>query len=156
MKCRIPVKTITRPALFATSITFLSFIEPPGWIIASIPTSASSSIPSEKGKKASDAATEFVIFSGINCKAFWDAILQLSSLLGCPAPIPMVDLLFAKTIALDLTNLQILNANFKLLSWIGDGFFLVTIFSFLLRSMLLNLVIKKRFLKKDNVFYLLN
>ena len=124
MKCRIPVKTITRFALFAASITFLSFIEPPGWMIACTPTLVSSSIPSGKGKKASDAATEFVIFSGANCNAFWDAILQLSSLLGCPAPIPMVDLPFAKTIALDLTNLQILNANFRLLSWLGVGFFL--------------------------------
>ena len=124
MKWRVPVKAITRSALFAASMTFLSFIEPPGWIIASTPTSTSSSIPSEKGKKASDAATEFVTFSGTNCKAFWDAILQLSNLLGCPAPIPIVDLPFAKTIALDLTNLQILNANFRLLSWLDDGFFL--------------------------------
>ena len=106
MKCRIPVKAITRPALFAASIIFLSFIEPPGWIIASTPTSASSSIPSVKGKKASDAATECVIFSGTNCNAFCDAILQLSNLLGCPAPIPILDLPFAKTIALDLTNLK--------------------------------------------------
>ena len=41
-------------------------------------------------------------------------------LLGCPAPIPIVDLPFAKTIALDLTNLQILNANLRLakLNWV--------------------------------------
>ena len=117
MKCRIPVKAIIRPALFAASITFLSFIEPPGWMIACTPTWASSSTPSGKGKKASDAATEFIIFSGTNWDAFWDAILQLSSLLGCPAPIPIVDFPFAKTIALDLTNLQILNANFKLFNW---------------------------------------
>ena len=99
----------------ADSITFLSFFEPPGCIIASTPISANFSIPSEKGKKASDAATELVIFSGTNCAAFCAAILQLSNLLGCPAPIPIVDLSFAKTIALDLTNLQTFNANFKLL-----------------------------------------
>ena len=112
----MPVKSITRPALFAALITFLSFIEPPGWIIASTPASASSSTPSGKGKKASDAATEFAIYSGANCNAFLDAILQLSNLLGCPSPIPIVDLFFAKTIALDFTNLQIPNANFKLLT----------------------------------------
>ena len=123
MKCRIPVKTITRPSSFADLITFLSFIEPPGWIMASTPASANSSMPSGKGKKASEAATEFVIFSGANCSAFWEAILQLSNLLGCPVPIPIVDLPFTKTIALDLTNLQILNANFRLLSWLSVGFF---------------------------------
>ena len=96
--------------------------------MASIPTSASASIPSEKGKKASEAATEFVIFSGTNCNAFWDAILQLSNLLGCPAPIPIVDLPLAKTIALDFTNLQILNANFRLLSWFVVGFFFCNYF----------------------------
>ena len=134
MKCRIPVKAITRSILFAVSIIFLSFIEPPGWIIASTPTLASSSIPSEKGKKASDAATEFATFSGANCNAFWDAILQLSNLLGWPAPIPIVDLPFAKTIALDLTNLQILNANLRLLSWFGDGFFFCDYFYFVVEK----------------------
>ena len=79
-------------------------------------TLINSSIPSGKGKKASEAATEFIIFSGKKFNALLDAILQLSNLLGCPDPIPMVDLLFTKTIALDFTNLQILNANFKLLS----------------------------------------
>ena len=103
-------------------------------MIACTPTLASSSIPSGKGKKASDAATEFVIFSETNCDAFWDAILQLSSLLGCPAPIPMVDLPFAKTIALDLTNLQILNANFRLLSWLDDGFFFCDYFYFVIKK----------------------
>ena len=82
MKCLIPVKAITKPASFAALIIFLSLTEPPGWIIASMPALASSSIPSGKGKKASDAATEFLIFSGTNCNAFSDAILQLSILLG--------------------------------------------------------------------------
>ena len=39
------------------------------------------------------------------------AISQLSNLLGWPDPIPIVDLSFTKTIALDFTNLQTLNAN---------------------------------------------
>ena len=65
--------------------------------------------------KKKEKKTEFAILSGENCNAFLEAILQLSNLLGCPAPIPIVDLFFAKTIALDLTNLQTPNANFKLL-----------------------------------------
>ena len=104
------------PALFAEDIIFLSFIEPPGCIMALIPTLANSSIPSGKGKKASDAATELIIFSGKNCNALLVAILQLSNLLGCPDPIPIVDFFFTKTIALDFTNLQILKANLRLLS----------------------------------------
>ena len=61
-------------------------------MIALTPTSINCSIPSGKGKKASDAATEFGIFSGKNSNAFAEAILQLSNLLGCPEPIPIVDL----------------------------------------------------------------
>ena len=136
MKCRVFVKAITMPALFAVSIIFLSFIEPPGWIIAFTPSSINWFIPSAKGKKASEAATEFSNFSGENSFALFDAILQLSNLLDCPAPIPIVDLLFTKTIALDLTYLQILNANFKLFNWFGDGFYRVTIFNFLLNNIL--------------------
>jgi len=44
------------------------------------------------------------------------AILQLSSLLGCPDPIPIVERLLASKIALDFTYRQILNANIKLSS----------------------------------------
>ena len=76
------------------------------------------------GKKASEAATEFIIFSGKNCKALLDAILQLSNLLGCPDPIPIVDLLFTNTIAFDFTNLHISKANLKLLICLDEGFFL--------------------------------
>jgi hypothetical protein len=39
------------------------------------------------------------------------AILQLSSLLGCPAPMPIVEKLFVITIALDLTYFATLYAN---------------------------------------------
>ena len=85
-------------------------------MIALTPTLINSSIPSENGKNASDAATELIIFSGINFSALSIAILQLSNLLGCPEPIPIVDLLFTKTIAFDFANFQTLNANFKLLS----------------------------------------
>ena len=83
-------------------------------MIASTPASTSSLIPSGKGKNASEAATELIIFSGTNFKALFEAILQLSNLLGWPDPIPIVDFSFTITIALDLTNLQILKANFKL------------------------------------------
>ena len=141
------MKAITIPASFAASIIFLSFIEPPGWIIASTPVSASCSIPSGKGKKASDAATEFLIFSGTNSNALLVAILQLSNLLGWPEPIPIVVLLFTKTIALDYTNLQILNANFKLVICFDDGFFFETIFNFLFRSRSLESCAKKVFPK---------
>ena len=116
--------------------------------MADTPTFISSWIPSGKGKKASDAATEFIIFPDTNRNALLDAILQLSNLFGCPDPIPIVDLLFTKTIALDFTNLQILNANFRLLSWFNNGFFLVTIFSFLLKSVLSWSCTKKEFPKK--------
>ena len=53
----MPVKTMARPALSAASITSLSRIEPPGWMIAVAPASAAASRPSAKGKKASDATT---------------------------------------------------------------------------------------------------
>ena len=36
------------------------------------------------------------------------AFLQMSTLLGCPSPIPIVEKLLDITIALDLTNLQTL------------------------------------------------
>jgi len=119
------------PALSAALITSLSLIEPPGWIIAFTPILINSSIPSANGKKASDAATQLIIFSGQNCCALLEAILQLSNLFGCPEPIPIVDLLLDKTIALDFTNLQTLNANLKLFNWFIFGFFLVTTFSLL-------------------------
>ena len=116
--------------------------------MALTPTSINSSTPSGKGKKPSEAATEFIIFFGTNCNALLDAILQLSNLLVCPEPIPIVDLLFTKMMALDLANLQILNANFKLLSSFKDGFFFVTILNFLLKSVLFESCTKIEFSKK--------
>ena len=43
---------------------------------------------------------------GRNFSALSHAILQLSNLLGCPAPIPIVDIPFVKTMALDLTTFE--------------------------------------------------
>jgi hypothetical protein len=58
LKCRIPVKTIASPSLSAAAITSSSRTEPPGWITAVAPASATASSPSGKGKNASDAATQ--------------------------------------------------------------------------------------------------
>ena len=93
--------------------------------------------PSKNGKKASEAATEFTKLSGWNLFIFSIAILQLSNLLGCPEPMPSVDLLLAITIELDLTCLQTLNAKIKLFNWSNVGFFLETI----LKSFLVNFLI---------------
>ena len=70
------------------------------------------SIPSIKGKNASDAATISSLVS-INFFILSIAIWQLSSLLGCPEPIPAVVWSATRTIALDLTYLQTLNANIR-------------------------------------------
>ena len=113
-------------------IISLSLIDPDGWITAETPELTKVSIPSTKGKKASDAAIILLPFSD-----FWNffilltAILQLSSLLGCPEPIPTVDVSLAKTIAFDLTYLQTLNANNKLLKVFLSGFVFDTILKFL-------------------------
>ena len=84
-------------------------------------------IPSANGKKASEAAIEFLIFECWNCLAFWTAILQLSNLLGCPAPIPIVAKLLHNTIAFDLTCLHTLKANRISAKSFLLGFNLVTI-----------------------------
>ena len=126
----------------------MSLIEPPGWIIAFTPYSINSWTPSGKGKKASDAATESSNFSGTNSLALVQEILQLSNLLGWPDPMPIVDWLFAKTIALDFTNLQTLNANLRSSICFIDGFFFVTIFNFLSKSKLSDSCAKKEFPKK--------
>ena len=51
--------------IISCSIIFLSLIESSRLIIAVTPDLINCSIPSLKGKKASDAATEFSIFSGV-------------------------------------------------------------------------------------------
>ena len=48
---------MAKPSLSAASMTSLSRMEPPGWITAVIPPEAPTSIPSENGKKASEART---------------------------------------------------------------------------------------------------
>ena len=75
-KWRMPVNTIARPASSAASITFWSFTEPPGWITAVAPASATASKPSGKGKKASDAAAEPTV-RGLSQPAILAASLAL-------------------------------------------------------------------------------
>ena len=58
----MPVKIIFTLALFAASITSLSRIDPPGWIIVLTPDLTKFLIPSAKGKNPSDAATAFFNF----------------------------------------------------------------------------------------------
>ena len=130
MKCRIPVKTILILALSAALITSWSLIEPPGWTIVLTPALIKVVIPSAKGKKASEAATEFFIFDDWNCLAFFVAISQLSKRLGCPAPIPIVEKLLLKIIAFDFTYLQILKANSISASSFLFGFSLLTRYNF--------------------------
>ena len=122
----MPVNTILILALSAAFITSWSLIEPPGWTIILTPALTKILIPSAKGKKASEAAIEFFILDGWKFFAFFVAILQLSNLLGWPAPTPIVEKLFVSIMALDLTNLQTLNANSISLSSVFDGLFLVT------------------------------
>jgi len=94
-------------------------------------------MPSTNGKKASEAATVFSKLFSLNLFIFSIAILQLSSRLGCPEPIPKVDLLLAITIAFDLTYLQTLNAKIKSFSCFELGFlFETTLKSFLTKLLL--------------------
>src|SRR5213075_1297106 len=57
-KCRMPVNTIAMPCSSAALITSSSRTLPPGWMTARAPALATTSRPSRKGKKASEAATE--------------------------------------------------------------------------------------------------
>ena len=86
----------------ANFIISLSRIDPAGWMIAEIPDWTNFSMPSTKGKKASEAA-KTSLSSFINFFILSTAIWQLSSLLGWPAPIPTVDISLVSTIALDFT-----------------------------------------------------
>ena len=90
----------------AAKIESLSLIEPPGWIITLTPACFNFLIPSEKGKNASEAAIEFLSFFGWNSLAFWTAILQLSTLLLWPAPIPIVEKSFEIMIEFTLIKKQ--------------------------------------------------
>ena len=125
--------------LLAQFITSWSLIDPPGWIIILTPALIKASTPSVNGKKASDAAIEFLIFWGWNFLAFCIAILQLSNLLGCPAPIPIVEKLLLRTIALDLTYLLTLKVNSISFNSFLLGFNFVTHLSFFLSKIILSL-----------------
>ena len=138
------VKSIFILALLAALITSWSLIEPPGCTIVLTPALIRAFIPSANGKKASDAATEFLIFEDWNCFAFWTAILQLSNLLGWPAPIPIVEKLLHRTIAFDFTCLQILKANWISARSFLVGFNLVTHFNFFLLITIRSLLCTKK------------
>ena len=116
--------------LLASSIVSASLIDPPGWIITFTPALIKFLTPSGKGKKASDAATEFFNLWFWKLFAFLTAILQLSTLLGCPAPIPIVENEFDITIEFDFTYLQTLKANSACSISFFDGLSLVTNFNF--------------------------
>ena len=58
------MKIIFTFALSANFIVSVSLIDPPGWTITLTPALINSLTPSEKGKKASDAATEFLSLLG--------------------------------------------------------------------------------------------
>ena len=64
-------KTRTVSVAFAKSIIFLSLIDPAGWTIAETPDCTSFSIPSTKGKKASDAATTFFYYQSLLFFSFY-------------------------------------------------------------------------------------
>ena len=145
----MPVKNIFILALFAALMTSWSLIDPPGWIIVLTPALIRAFIPSAKGKKASDAAIEFLIFEDWNFFAFWTAMLQLSNLLGWPAPIPIVAKLLHNTIALDFTCLQTLKANWISAISLLFGFNLVTHFNFFLSITILSLLCNKKDPSKD-------
>ena len=139
MKCLIPVKIILTLALLAAEIDSSSLFEPPGWIINLTPALINFFTPSEKGKKASDAAIEFLSFFSWNFFAFSTAILQLSTLLGWPAPIPIVEKLFVIIIEFDLTNLHIFKANSESSTSFFVGLSFVTNFRFFLLKIILSL-----------------
>ncbi len=130
-KCLVFEKIKIVLVWFANFIISLSLIEPEGCITADTPELTKVSKPSTNGKKASDAAIILLLFSKEwNCLILLIAILQLSNLLGCPDPIPIVVPLFAKTIALDLTYLHTLNANIRFFNVLESGFFFDTILKF--------------------------
>ena len=78
--------------------------------------------------------------------------MQLSSLLGCPEPIPTVDLSLTITIEFDFVNLQILKANTKFSNCDLLGFlFETTLKSFLENICLSSDCNKKKLLMELNL-----
>ena len=85
-----------------------------------MPCSAATSMPSLKGKKASDAMAAPVNERSWSA-AFMAAIRALTTRLIWPAPTPTVRPPRAKTMALDLTYLQTIQANIRSSSSLLDG-----------------------------------
>ena len=57
------VNIIEMPCSFAAAIESESLIDPPGWIMEDTPISLAASMPSRKGKNASDTIIERLAFS---------------------------------------------------------------------------------------------
>ena len=87
---------MARPFSSAAATTSSSRTEPPGWITAVAPASATASRPSAKGKKASEATTEPVArllpspAAREVSAAFQAAMRAESTRLIWPAPTPTV------------------------------------------------------------------
>jgi hypothetical protein len=105
-------------------------MEPPGWMTAMTPALAASSIPSAKGKKASEAS----MLPWALSPARLAACTTESTRLGWPVPMPTVDVPCTSTIALDLTCFDASHANARPASISGVGCFLDTTFHWLLTS----------------------
>src|SRR5215468_411248 len=87
LKCRIPHTTMARPCSSAAFTTSSSRSEPPGWITAVAPASATTSSPSRKGKKASEAQTVPLVSRPL-ALARITAMRAESTRFICPAPTP--------------------------------------------------------------------
>src|SRR5262250_84823 len=87
LKCRIPHTTKASPCSSAAFTTSSSRSEPPGWIAALTPASATTSSPSRKGKKASEAHTVPAVSRPL-ARARMTAMRAESTRFICPAPTP--------------------------------------------------------------------
>src|SRR5690606_32486896 len=124
-KWRVPVNTTGMPRSSAAAITSSSRRLPPGWITQLAPASTTTSSPSRKGKKASEAtaapASVRPAFS-----ALIEAIRAESTRLIWPAPTPRVMPLPANTMALDFTYLATFQAKCRSSIWASVGWVRVT------------------------------
>lgn len=114
--------------LLAASMDSGSRLDPPGWIMAVIPAAERVSTESLKGKNASEAATAFWQVSPACSMAISTDLI----LLICPAPIPIVTPSLARTMALDLTCLQMMFANCRSSMVFLSGVVLVTVLGVML------------------------
>src|SRR5690606_9762858 len=124
-KCRVPVNTIGMPRSSAAAMTSSSRMLPPGWITQPAPASTTTSRPSRKGKKASDATAEPARLRPAFC-ALMDAMRAESTRLIWPAPTPRVIPFPVNTMALDFTYLATFQAKSKSFIWASVGWSLVT------------------------------